>query len=176
MYIIFPSYALDSTRSVRFLTVFILPPLLAVMACQGDFNEDYFRCQQPHCGCSPAVSLTGRVLFTLWQPTRMVNSTSFEHRLPPTTRGIHIFIYCMYLKWCICKTYFALRMNSLHHSSTFGKASPEGLGFKGLGFRYLDVVHVGDLKGGLGAHMPLEPLQRREVDTEHRVARVCTIK
>ena len=25
------------------------------MACQDDdFNEDQFRCQQPHCGCSPA--------------------------------------------------------------------------------------------------------------------------
>ena len=68
MYVIIPSYGLDSTGSVRFVIVLILPPLLVVLACQGNFNEDHFRCQQPHCGRSPAVSLTGRVLFALWQP------------------------------------------------------------------------------------------------------------
>ena len=62
MYVIFPSYVLDFTGSVRFLIVLILPPLLVVMAYQGDFTEDHFRWQQPHCGCSPAVSLTSRVL------------------------------------------------------------------------------------------------------------------
>ncbi len=68
MYVLFPSYVLDSTGSVRFRVAFSLPPLLIVLACQGDFNEDHFRCQQQHCGRSPAVSLTGRVLFALWQP------------------------------------------------------------------------------------------------------------
>jgi len=68
MYVIFPSYMLDITGSVRFLIVLILPPLLVVMACQGGFDEDHFRCQQSPCGCSPAVSLTGRVLIALWQP------------------------------------------------------------------------------------------------------------
>ena len=62
------SYMVDSTGSGRFHSVLILPPLLVVLACQGNFNEDHFRCQQPHCGCSPAASLTGRVLFALWQP------------------------------------------------------------------------------------------------------------
>ena len=68
MYVIFPSYVLDVTGAVHFLIVLILSPLLVVMACQGDFDEDHFRCQQPQCGCSPAVSLTGRVLFARWQP------------------------------------------------------------------------------------------------------------
>ena len=39
----------------------------AVLACQGSFNEDHFRCQQPHCGRSPAASLTG-YLIARWQP------------------------------------------------------------------------------------------------------------
>jgi len=68
MYEIIPIYVVDSTRSVRFVIVLILPPLLVVLACQGNFNEDHFRCQQPHCGRSPAASLTGRLLFALWQP------------------------------------------------------------------------------------------------------------
>ena len=67
MYVMLPSYVLDSTGSVRFLIVFVLPPLLVVLACQGDFNEDHFRCQQPHCGRSLAVSLTG-YLIARWQP------------------------------------------------------------------------------------------------------------
>ena len=68
MFVMFPSYVLDSTGSVRFVIVFILPPLLVVLACQGDFNEDLSRRQQLYCGRSPVVSLTGRVLFALWQP------------------------------------------------------------------------------------------------------------
>ena len=40
----FPSYVLDSIGSVRFLIVFILPPLLVKVACQGYFDEDHFRC------------------------------------------------------------------------------------------------------------------------------------
>ena len=58
------------------MIVFILPPLLVVLACQGDFNEDLSRRQQPYCGRSPAVSLTGRVLFALWQPL----SFTFPHK------------------------------------------------------------------------------------------------
>ena len=57
------------------MIVFILPPLLVVLACQGDFNEDLSRRQQPYCGRSPVVSLTGRVLFALWQPL----SFTFPH-------------------------------------------------------------------------------------------------
>ena len=67
MFELFPSYVLDNTGSVRFFIVFILPPLLVVLACQGDFTEDHFRCQQPHCGRSLAVSLTAYVI-ARWQP------------------------------------------------------------------------------------------------------------
>ena len=46
MYVVFPSYVVHSTGSVRFLIVFILPPLLVTVACQGYLDEDHFRCRQ----------------------------------------------------------------------------------------------------------------------------------
>jgi hypothetical protein len=59
VHLIVSSYVVDTTGQRRFLIVFILPPLLVTVACQGYFDEDHFRCRQLQCSRPPAVSLTG---------------------------------------------------------------------------------------------------------------------